>query len=325
MRVLLDTREKHFHQNPYIADLVASVGADHVDGFSWRRALTGRYDVVHIHWPEWLVKHGRPGVGLAMRALLSVALVRWRLTRTPILRTVHNRNPHAKVSPWGRRLMDRIERQAGRRVWLSVLDDQADKVGATDAVIPHPDYAPLLHRLGAEAVPALAASQGLCFGSLTAYRRFEEVAQAASSAHGHLLIAGSASDSEYAAQLESIADRSEGRVTVRRGRLSDPDLVATIQRSDVVFVPYDDLYNSGVIFLALTLQRPVALRDGAAAARLAAEYGDQWVRRWTGTLDADSFDRIVAAPAPSTPAHSAEREWSAVGEAHRRIYAAMGA
>lgn len=324
-RILFDTRERHFSQNPYISDLVASVPTSQIDGFSWGRALLGRYDVVHIHWPEWMVKHHKPVVGLVMQFLTALAILRWRVTRTPIVRTVHNRAPHSKLSPSGALLVRAIERQSNRRIWLSVLDDQTDHFGPNDTVIPHPDYEPLRQRLGVSTSAPPTEQTALCFGSLTRYRRFEEVAQAASGATGSLTIAGAASEPAYAEKLDAIAESSAGNVTVRRGRLSDAELVTAIQASRVVFVPYEDLYNSGVIFLSLTMQRPVALRAGAMADRLTAEYGRSWIRTWDGQLTSPQFDEILSAPHPNTAAHSPDREWASVGRAHQAIYEATTA
>lgn len=322
-RVLFDTRSRHFHQNPYISDLVASVPCAQIDGFTWRRAFLKKYDVIHIHWPEWLVKHERPLIGCAMRVLTTLALLRWKMAGTPILRTVHNREPHTGTRGAARSIVARIEKQADRRIWLSVLSDQRANVGEHDAVIPHPDYGPLLRRLGIKFGTPSTGKRAFCFGSMVSYRRFEEVVSAAAHSRYSLTVAGAASDDSYAKLLERASAPSDGRVVISRGRLSDRDLIFRILDSNVVFVPYDDLYNSGVIFLSLSVGRPVAIRAGEMADQLIREYGSTWIRTWTGVLSAASFEQIMDAPAPVELPHSAARDWSEVGQSHLKVYRAM--
>ena len=49
--------------------------------FGWRHALLGHYDVFHVHWPEYLVRH-RTIVGTAFtRTLASTTL---RATISPL-------------------------------------------------------------------------------------------------------------------------------------------------------------------------------------------------------------------------------------------------
>jgi len=321
MHVLLDTRRKHFEQNSYISDLVALSAEVHFHGFSWTRLIVGRYDVFHVHWPEWLVKHGRPYLQPVMKILMSLALVRLRLSKVPVLRTMHNLAPHSELSPWGASLIGRLEDLTTSRIWLS---DAGDRMQATDVVVPHPDYQPWAGRLNLSWNPAPHSRRGLCFGSLVPYRRFEIVAEAARLVPGgKLKIAGAATDRRYTDKLERIASRSEGRVSVGRGRLSEEDLARAIHDSDVIFVPYTDLYNSGIIFLALTLQRPVALPASPAAEVLAAEYGSEWVRQWVGELNDEKLIAIYDRPFPSAPAFSAKRRWESIVQGHREMYAKL--
>ncbi|QWS32728.1 hypothetical protein [Curtobacterium aetherium] len=318
MRVLLDTRQKHFGQNSYIADLVALSSDVQIQGFTWTRLLFGRYDVFHVHWPEWLVKHGRRTFELPMKILLTLALVRIRMTGTPVLRTVHNVNPHGSLSPWGKVLVARLEALTTSRIWLS---DAGQSMQPDDVVVPHPDYEPWATRLNLDSLRSPGNKRGLCFGSLVRYRCFESVARPAAELEGgQLTIAGAATDREYTELLEGIANSSQGRVVIRKGRLDDVDLAKAIQASDVVFVPYADLYNSGIIFLALTMQRPVALPASPAAQALALEYGSEWIRQWEGDLDATGLSTIYDEPRPLKKAYSARRSWPMIVEQHRVVY-----
>jgi len=78
--------------NPYVVQLIRSLREAGVDvrAFSWRAALTSRYDVFHVHWPEILARGNTPLRTLARQVALLALLIRLRVTRTPIVRTLHN-------------------------------------------------------------------------------------------------------------------------------------------------------------------------------------------------------------------------------------------
>ena len=79
--------------NPYIVMLREALEGTpgvRVLTFSWRTALTADYDVFHVHWPDILASGQSPLKTLARQALLALLLLRLRLTRTPVVRTLHN-------------------------------------------------------------------------------------------------------------------------------------------------------------------------------------------------------------------------------------------
>src|SRR3954447_7502090 len=96
LTVLLDVPARHAGQNPYISLLAESLRARgaRVQFFTWRRALLGRYSVLHAHWPEYLVWHRRFLVRTAYQMGAAVLALRLRLQQRPVVRTVHNRTPH---------------------------------------------------------------------------------------------------------------------------------------------------------------------------------------------------------------------------------------
>ena len=100
MRVMQTFGEPRDTTNPYLVmlrdALVAEPTIEHVP-FSWRAALTGRYDVLHVHWPDTaprcapLVDEGRQARGprRPRRAPRS----------SPDRRRAHRAQRHAAVGP----------------------------------------------------------------------------------------------------------------------------------------------------------------------------------------------------------------------------------
>ena len=93
-------------------DQMVDGASDHVSirFFSWRTALTGSYDVFHVHWPELLIRDRKPVRRLLKRRMLDALIVRAKLTRTPIVWTAHNVDPHEQGSPAEARSLRRLRR-----------------------------------------------------------------------------------------------------------------------------------------------------------------------------------------------------------------------
>jgi beta-1,4-mannosyltransferase len=91
--------------------------------------------------------------------------------------------------------------------------------------------------------------------------------------------------------------------------------------------PYRDLYNSGVVMLALSLARPVLLLPGDVARGLQSEFGPEWVRVLPPPMSA----RDLAAAATELgdrrgrPPFAASRDWDEIGRRHAAVYAAARA
>jgi beta-1,4-mannosyltransferase len=326
MRVLFDTREMHWGQNPYVLLLAESTRPEvEVVGFTWRTLLVGKFEAVHLHWPEYLLQQPSRSRTLAARIFMLCALGRMKLNKVPIVRTMHNKGAHVSTSRVDDWILRRLDSMVSARIWLTARRDEDALRSQEDEVILHGDYSPWLKALNVEVSAAPGKDRMLCFGIMRRYKRFEEPARAILAAgRGHLTIAGSPADSDYAGELQELAASSPEFLTFVGRRLADSELIRLIKESDVVIVPYDDLYNSGVILLALSLQRPVAVRDSSTAQDLVAEYGDYWIRVFGSEFGPESLQLVLDGQAArSGPAHSDDRRWSKVGRQHRDLYFSM--
>ncbi|UBQ03087.1 glycosyltransferase [Curtobacterium sp. TXMA1] len=185
-------------------------------------------------------------------------------------------------------------------------------------LIPHANYLPWLKGL-TQSVPSLERTDGyLVFGVLKPYKGIERAVDAALRSRGaELLIAGESKDNNYLASLERKASASSA-VTIHAMRLNDADLVRRIQSSAAVVVPYPELYNSGVVLLALSLNRPVVVQRSTVAEALEIEFGSDWIR----LIDFE-VDELPRVPALSQVHWNQERTWRYSGRAHARIYRAV--
>jgi glycosyltransferase involved in cell wall biosynthesis len=323
IRVLTSNREPRGTTNPYITMLTAALrrtpGVEVVT-FSYRAALFGRYSVVHLHWPETVIGlGGRRRAGLLGRwVLAALLLVRLTVTRTPVVRTVHNVELPADAGRLQRALLHWFDRLTTHRI---VLNDRTECPGPA-TTIPHGHYRDWYTGPRSEMLPGRLQYVGL----VRRYKGVEGLVEAFRSvADGSLTlgIAGAASTPELAATITALAD-GDPRVALGFGFLSDDELVAAVTAAELVVLPYRFMHNSGTVLAALSLDRPVLVPDTPVNADLAAEVGPGWVHTFAGDLTRDdllaglSAAREPRAAAPNLGA----REWTGAGTAHLAVYRA---
>lgn len=305
--------------NPYITmlgrSLTSTVGVT-MHTFSWRTALLGRYDVFHAHWPEILVSGRDPVRRAVRRAQFAALVIRLRLTRTPVVRTVHNLGQHedaSKIDAW---LLRRLERLTTMRIALN--ESTPMPVGARSTVILHGHYQDWY-----AADPHAVVRPGtVCFfGLIRPYKGVETLIAAVRripmSADVTLEIAGRASPAQLGEQLIALA-ADDARITVSLGFLSDEDLAQHISRSELVVLPYLEMLNSGGALTALSLGRPVLMPANNANNALAEEVGAGWVYTYDGPLTASHI--LEALDAVRVPGRAApdlsRRAWDLAGRQH---------
>jgi len=311
-----------FHQpssttNPYISMLLASLRATpglEVHVFSWRRALIGRLDVFHAHWPEILVSANTRAGRLVRQVLFALFLLRLSVTRVPVVRTQHNLNRPHGIPRIQSLLLDGLERRTVHSIVLNESTPIPDGQGRT--VIPHGHYREWFSRC---TQPDAVAGQIGYFGLIRRYKGVETLIKAFRDLPGDrtLVVAGNPSTPELAAELRDSADGDQ-RISFKLQFLADEELVRVVRTSNLVVLPYPEMHNSGAVLAALSLDRPVLVPRNAVNDALAEEVGPSWVIRYDGPMTG----AILAAAMTGLPDKASgrpdlsRREWSACGAAH---------
>jgi beta-1,4-mannosyltransferase len=121
-------------------------------------------------------------------------------------------------------------------------------------------------------------------------------------------------------EVEAAADP---RLSVRFGYLPDEEFVAELSSAELVCLPYTNVHNSGTLLAALSLNRPVLVKDSATTRILVEEVGPGWVHLFTGQLASADIDRAVAAvrtvtqrPAPRLD----DRDWVCVARRYGNAF-----
>ena len=308
--------------NPYLVMLGRSIAAQpgvELRTFSWRAALTKRADVFHVHWPEILVSGQSPSKKLVRQGLTLLLVAKLAVTRTPIVRTLHNLERPSGISRRERILLALLERRT--TLWIRLNDETPELPGRSYALIPHGHYRDWFE--GYEKPAAEPGRVGFV-GLIRRYKGVEELLEVFRGVPGEstLHVAGRPSSAELAGRLEELADSDE-RVSLDLRFLDDADLVANVRKASLVVLPYREMHNSGGVLTALSLDRPVLVPSNAVTERLAEEAGPGWVHRYQGALDASDIERALQDIASGDRGDRPDlraRDWDDAGARHVEAY-----
>ena len=307
--------------NPYIVMLKDALDA--TDGvelrtFSWRRALLGKYDVFHSHWPEILVGGATPLKQLVRQGLFVLLLLRFRLQRIAVVRTQHNLELPQGITRRERILLGWFDRATTLRIALN--EHTPIPAGQPYHVIVHGHYRDWFAKYG-RATPRPGRIG--YFGKIRRYKNVGALVRAFVALEGpyELMVAGDPSSEALVAELRALA-AGDDRVTLRFDFLTDGDLVQVATSSELVVLPYSHMHNSGGVLAGLSLAVPVLVPATEVNAALADEVGPGWVYQYDGQLDVAVLAaaiRSVRSQARTQPDLS-RREWIATGELHLQAY-----
>ncbi len=317
LRVLQGERNPDSNANPYIPQLFDALREEEITvlPFTWVAALTSKYDVVHVHWPEFLVQKRSLIKTLIARVLLLVWLSRIRAFRTPVVWTVHNPTPHELPSRVGEFLLKLFRSNVALEIHLS--EKTASASSRPSAVIPHGHYRDWF--AGYSRSDSCSESV-LFFGQLRPYKNVEALISAVASeeCRFQVKIAGNG-PAEYVRALEELACNTNN-VQFDIGFVTDVSLVRLVSESRLVILPYDSV-NSGALLLALSLDTPVLVPENDFVRGLASEVGREWVNTYTGELTAKVIEEAIerAETLPASPDLS-KRDWAVAGNEHCAAY-----
>lgn len=323
MVVLQSLRPQTRNDNPYLKQLLRAIEphAD-IEYFSWRTALVGRFDVFHVHWPEFLLRE-RGRNRFVQYLLFSAFLLRMRLTGKRVVRTLHNLEPHEGVDAIERRLLEQLDRSTS--AWIRINETTPLRAPHT-ATILHGHYRDWFAELN---VPASVPGRLLYFGLIRPYKGveglldcFERGPEAA--APVTLRIVGKPATDALRQRIET-ACAANAQVTALLDYVDDATLAHEIGQAQLVVLPFRQMHNSGSLVLALSLNRPVLVPRNEANTVLAAEVGPGWIYMYDGELSpavlSAALEQVARDERAATPDLS-RREWAEAGVSHCQAYAA---
>ena len=300
---------------------IASKLAQHVpDMLRYRRAARSA-DIVHFQWlaVQHLDAH-----------LLPARRVRGR--RRPLVLTAHDvlpREPRAGQLAAQRRLYDRfdaivVHSENGRTRLIDELGADGDRVH----VIPHGVFT----HLAAGASRQSSSSDHplvLMFGLMRPYKGIDVLLQAWRGMDGQapiedaeLLIAGMPR-----MDISKLQAAAPANVSFDPHFVTDEELPAYFQRADLVVLPYLQADQSGVLFTALALGKPLLLSDVGGFPEMASSGAAKIVKAGDPQALGSALRELLANRATLTEmcvraraAANGRYSWEAVAATHVELY-----
>jgi beta-1,4-mannosyltransferase len=318
--VLFSTEQPGEKTNPYLTQLYAALPERVTPRFfSMRDALMSRYDVLHLHWPEYLLRHPTRLGTLAKQCAVALLLLRLKLGGTPIVRTLHNVAPHEDHGAIERALLGWMDRMTRR--WIRINAATPVRPPFTDTIL-HGHYRDWFARM-----PQAASVPGrlLHFGLIRPYKGVEALLDAMGDvgrAGVSLRIVGNPATPQMRERVER-ACAEDDRISALLAYVEEPVLAREVSQAELVVLPYRQMHNSGTLLLALSLARPVLAPWSESNAALAEEVGPGWVFLYEGDFEPalleSTLDKVRGTPRGSAPDLS-QRDWPRIGRLHYRTY-----
>lgn len=308
--------------NPYLVQLFDVLSPMvRIQYWSLRKALLSRYDVVHLHWPEYMMRHPSRIGRVLRRFVVAAVLLRWTVMRTPVVRTMHNLEPHEGGGHFERWLLAWADHLVTR--WIRINATTELREPGTDTAL-HGHYRDWYARFRK---PDMIKGRLLHFGLIRPYKGVETLIDAIAGVHMDdctLHIVGNPANAQMRALVEHACEE-DARIDALLQYVDDPTLNREISEAELVVLPYHEMHNSGTLLLSLSLSRPVLVPHTPNNEAVAEEVGEGWVFMYDGELTAavleEGIGRVRSANRRGEPDLS-QREWARAGERHYRSYAA---
>lgn len=274
--------------NYFLYTEIAGTGTNVVEG-TIRNIFLKRYDILHVHWPDNVLRSKSLFSTLVKVGSLFSLLAFARLFGRSVVWTAHNSVSHEKHHP---RLEKCFWRIFGRMTNGIIVHSNAEYDRLRDtpdfAHIDHWAIIPLPAFTGMYALPPdsrLLPAPGKLprityAGRLRRYKGAEELIECFKTLHpgqATLTVAGKPEDRALANEMTaSVAGRAD--IALRLGFLTPEDLCQLLIESDLVVLPFKWVTNSGSTLLALTYGAKVLVPDTPYFREMQAEFGSDWVR-----------------------------------------------
>ncbi|WP_314505821.1 glycosyltransferase [uncultured Microbacterium sp.] len=293
LRILAWPSPRRDLSNPYIALLYGGMDRTHADisDYSVKVALAEKFDVLHLHWPDWTIVQRAWWRAYPRLIGFMLAVTVLRVRRTAVVWTVHNLRPHQSRSRLREWLLYRfLSRTVDRQIHLShATHGEMVATGHPCAqtpftVVPHgylADPSSFPTRTDARTELGVGADQQLIVfvGGIDRYKGVDALITAFTSLVNplaRLIVAGRPYDDTVANELRGLA-ADDSRVQLDLRFLPDEGLKCLIAASDLTVLPYTSGLNSGTAFLALAGGSPLLVPATATFLALRDEVGECWV------------------------------------------------
>ncbi len=283
--------------NPYTTLVHEDMGSD-VIVEEWPGNLLKKYSVWHMHWPDHLLNDRNLVRSTYKISGMFAAIDYLRLRGTKVVWTMHNLHSHEAFHPslerwFWRRFIPRVDGAISlSAAGLSLATKRFPRLKEIPtAIIPHGHYRAEYPPSAVDARRALGVSEDarvfMFFGAVRSYKNVDALVRAfrkVTIPNALLYVAGVPSSPALADAIIREAG-TDSRVRVKFEFVKVREVSTFLSAADLVVLPYREVLNSGSALLALSCNRPILVPDLGAMSELQADYGDDWVRTFSGPID----------------------------------------
>lgn len=308
-------------ENPYTSLVVGNLDDRVVRTtyFNWKRVFWQRFDIVHFHWPEYMTRHRLRVLATVKCILLWAFIIRVRLTRSAIVRTVHNVRPHEPGSDFENLVLAALDRAT--TIWVVLNPTTPTPEKAWTRLIPHGHYRDWYAMPSETTIPGRILTFGLqrsYKGTGTLIQAFLELDRS----EEELRICGKPATEGDRQDISRLSKDAPG-VSADLRFLSDDELTREIAQAEVIVLPYQGIHNSGAALLALSLNRPIVVPKSPTTTLLALEFGQSWVHTYDGPMTPETLAHALTT-IRSSPRDSeldmSTRDWQALARLLEQAY-----
>lgn len=271
------------------------------------RPLLAKYDVFHIHWPEyWL---NRWGIKSCLKYQVLFFLFSLQKSRgCKIIWTVHNLSPHEKPEDHiERRFYDRLLPFIDGVIYLSEASRKLAEDRFPSLKEKPRTVTPLGHYQGvyprdvtrSEARRWLGLGETeevlLFLGVIRPYKGVEELITAVKAMHRpniRVIIAGKPSSENLGKRLETLIG-GDNRFVFHPRFIADDELQFYFSAADLFVVPYRNILNSSSAMLALSFGVPALFPHMGSIPELRDQVGDDWLYTYESSLTSADIEKAL--------------------------------
>ena len=334
MRVLGWPAYKFKQINPYPWLLYSHLSKHSVsiDEFSTARLLFGKYDILHVHWPEHHFIRLSAFQTLLRAAYLLGILSMARICGTRLVWTVHNLQPHKQYHPliekWFWKTFTRLI-DASFSLSSSAIEQILQQYPALCKkkvfVALHGHYRGFYRddlsksEARKKLDVAVSATVIVFFGYILSYKNVPSLINIFSQLRSEdltLLIAGKPDGKSIEEEIKGLS-KNDPRIRLHLGHVQGDDIQLYLKAADLVVLPFLEILNSGSALLSLSFGCPILVPEKGSMGELRASVGDEWVRTYRGELTSekvqDSLDWAIGARRTDYP-DLGPFEWDKIAE-----------
>jgi beta-1,4-mannosyltransferase len=340
MRILAQPAFKNRKQNPYnwlLYSHIQKIGVN-VDEYSITNFLFKKYQIWHLHWPEYSLNHPNISIAFFRIVFLLIQIKIAYIKGIKIVWTIHNLSAHEKRYP----ILENW-------FWNNFIQHLHAYISLTTSGIKHAQERfqhlqkikgfMILHghyrdeydnSINSEEARSLLeisprAKVLLFFGQIRHYKNIPHLLKVFKSINAPdilLYIVGLPKDLLLVEEIKQLATLDQ-RVKLHLDFVPKDDVQKYFAAANLVILPYREILNSGSALLSLSFNKPILVPCKGAMSELKNQVGEDWVRTYEGELTSSDIEEAMECVFNNSKYQKVQLdalEWSKLAEQTVTVY-----